>query len=248
MGIVGGFTGKEGAAVLAAKGAIHGAAGLVTWIGCDGFDSVQRPPELMTRSWKQDGLEPRANVFVIGPGLGTSDSAKQVLKDALGADTDCVLDADALNLLAQDSSILNRENAVLTPHPAEAARLLGCSTQSVVEDPLAAAASLAKAYRATVLLKGAQSIVAEQDGICTLVHEGDATLSTAGTGDVLAGLVGAYLAQGLTPTDAAILGAFVHGRAGTMLGGHTLQRGISASDIAEFVPKVVTQLSLAWTA
>ena len=202
----------------------------------------------MTRSWKREGLESRANVFVIGPGLGTSDTAEEVLREALRDNADCVLDADALNLLAKDSSILNRENAVLTPHPAEAARLLGCSTKSVVEDPLAAAANLAKTYRATILLKGAQSVVADQDGICTLVHEGDATLSTAGTGDVLAGLVGAYLAQGLTPPDAAILGSFVHGRAGAILGAQTLQRGVSASDIAESIPSVVTQLSLTWTA
>jgi len=151
-----------------------------------------------------------------------------------------------LNIIAQDPSKRGEGEVVLTPHPAEAARLLGCTTLDVTRDPLTSAASIASAYRATVLLKGAETVVSDPDGVCTIVHEGDSTLSTAGTGDVLAGLVASYIAQGVSLPDAAMLGAFVHGRAGKLLGSHSAQRGVTASQVATKIPDVVSQLQLVW--
>ena len=151
----------------------------------------------------------------------------------------CIRDREGLTLSPE---------TILTPHPAEAARLLHCSTDEVRNNPLIAAQNIGLKYQATVLLKGSESVVSRCGGACTIVHEGDATLSAGGTGDVLAGLVAAYLAQGLSSSDAAMLGAFVHGRAGKGLGLHSAQRGVTAREIASNIPKVVSQLALVWKA
>ena len=246
VGVLGGFEGKEGAAILASLGALYGAAGLVTWMGVGAFDSVERPPEIMTRRLELQGIEPRASVFVLGPGLGQSAQAVEALSSALSSAKPCVIDADALTLIARGDVPCAGGDYVMTPHPAEAARLLHIATGDVLADFCGAAARLASRYGVTVLLKGAQSVVAEPNGYCTIVHEGDPTLSAGGTGDVLAGLVAAYLAQGLGPGDAAMLGAFVHGRAAAAHGALTAQRGVLASEVASAIPEAVGQLRLAW--
>jgi ADP-dependent NAD(P)H-hydrate dehydratase / NAD(P)H-hydrate epimerase len=248
VGVVGGFEGKEGAAVLACLGALYGAAGLVTWIGKQGFGAVERPAEIMTHAWNTDGLDNRSTVLVVGPGLGQRADGREALEQALKSGKKCVLDADALNLLAERKVVPFECETVLTPHPAEAARLLHSSTETVTSDPLAAARQLATKYQATVLLKGAESVVANVEGGATVVHEGDATLSVGGTGDVLAGLVAAFTAQGMELEQAAILGAFVHGRAGKECGRNKAQRGVTARLVAEAIPDAVSQLSLVWTA
>jgi hydroxyethylthiazole kinase-like uncharacterized protein yjeF len=247
VGVVGGFEGKEGAAVLACLGALYGAAGLVTWIGQQGFDAVERPAEIMTHAWDSDGIDPRSTVLVVGPGLGQGADARKALEQALASGKACVLDADALNLLAEGEVVPFEYGTVLTPHPAEAARLLHSSTEEVKADPFTAARHLAAKYQATVLLKGAESVVANVEGVATVVHEGDATLSVGGTGDVLAGLIAAFIAQGVGLDEAAMLGAFVHGRAGKECGRNTAQRGVTARQVAEAVPDVVNQLWLVWT-
>jgi NAD(P)H-hydrate epimerase len=159
---------------------------------------------------------------VIGPGLGTGRTAAARVAAVLAAGVPAVLDADALNVLAADPAAIGRAAGpvVITPHPGEAARLLGTSTAAVEADRLAAARALAVATRAVVVLKGARTIVVDGtlgDDHCAINATGGPALATAGSGDVLAGTIGGLIAQGVAAGDAARAGVFVHGRAGEAL-------------------------------
>jgi NAD(P)H-hydrate epimerase len=149
-----------------------------------------------------------------------------------------VLDADALNALAGDAQLLwrARHGAILTPHPGEMARLVGRSTAEVQRQRVDVARTLARETGAVVVLKGSGTIVAAPDGRWTLNTTGGPILATGGTGDVLAGLTGSLLAQGLGPYDAARLAAFLHGRAGDRLAARLGDAGLLASELADELP------------
>ncbi len=247
VAVVGGSSGKEGAALLAARGALRGGAGLVTWNHGAGALTTLRPAELMTHPLDQGALDPRSDVLVVGPGLGQDAAALTALKLALASGRALVLDADALNLLASDPTLGVPEAAVLTPHPAEAARLLGCATSDVQSDRLDAALRLVARYRCTVVLKGAASVVASPDRPQVIVPVGDAALATGGTGDVLAGFIGALRAQGLDPHEAAWVGAHLHALAGARLGREVGHAGVLAGEVADALPPVMTELRRGWT-
>lgn len=246
VGILGGSTGKEGAAVLAGLGALRGGAGWATWVHGSGCPlAVQRPPELMTAANMGGDILKRATVWVVGPGLGVGNLDADTLVQALESGRPCVLDADALNGLAA-GQVLTRPPAVMTPHPGEAARLLGVPTEAIVGDVLAAAEKLVQSFQCVIVLKGAETVVAAPGEPSVVVAEGNATLSTGGTGDVLAGLLASYLGQGLDTRDAALLAVFVHGRAGAYAGLGRAERGVSPREIAEAIPRVVGDLSRVW--
>jgi NAD(P)H-hydrate epimerase len=145
-----------------------------------------------------------------------------------------VLDADALNALAEIPALLQGlpPGVVLTPHPGEMARLVGTSADEVQRDRIGVAAAKAKEWGVAVVLKGARTVVAAPSGPPAVIPTGNAGMATGGTGDVLAGLVGALLAGGLPPASAARVGAFVHGRAGDLAARTHGQRGLLASDLA----------------
>jgi len=214
--IVGGAQGMAGAALLAAGGAQAAGIGKLAISGPDGpvFDPGQ--PQWMTREWRH--FEPTPDAIVVGCGLGQTIRAVDGLAAILVQALPLVIDADALALIAarpalRATLLAHQGPRILTPHPLEAARLLGSSTADVQRDRIAAAHRLAIEMDSAVILKGAGSIVADAHG-WAIVDAGDPTLATAGTGDVLAGLVGALLAQGASARDAARLGAWTHGRAG----------------------------------
>ena len=218
VGILGGAPGTIGAVLLAARAALHLGAGKVyaaTLSGSLAIDLMQ--PEIMLLSPTQL-LDTPLSVLVVGPGLGRSEQAGQFLKSALQSPAILVLDADALNLLAESPNLqtwMQNRTAptLLTPHPGEAARLLGCDTQTIQRDRLAAALQLVEKYRAWVVLKGAGSICATPDKEWSINTTGNPGLSSAGMGDVLAGMLAALLAQGLGPFVALQLAVYLHGAA-----------------------------------
>jgi hydroxyethylthiazole kinase-like uncharacterized protein yjeF len=179
-----------------------------------------------------------ANALVCGPGLGSSDAAKTLVARAIALRAPLVLDADALNLIAADPALARAVAARLspnlaTPHPAEAARLLGQSTIEVEADRLAAAKALAARFNASVVVKGAGSVLAHPDGTWDINASGNPGLATAGTGDVLAGFAGAFLAQGVDAKAALRLAVCLHGAAADacVAAGHG-PLGLAAGDLA----------------
>jgi hydroxyethylthiazole kinase-like uncharacterized protein yjeF len=162
------------------------------------------------------------DALVVGPGIGEGERAETLVGAALASDIACVLDADALNLIAQEEDLRKacaRRSAetLLTPHPAEAARLLGTTTAAVQADRVKAARMLADNLKAHVVLKGNGSIVAARDGHWFVNTSGNAGMASAGMGDVLAGMLGALLAQRYTGEASLVLGVHLHGAAADAL-------------------------------
>ena len=229
--IVGGAAGMVGAALLAARAALTIGAGrvYVDCIGAPEFRVDPDQPELMFRPYTS--IENPDSV-VIGCGLGQSDAARRALQWALDSDASLVIDADALNLLSQGPALsegLAARNAttVLTPHPLEAARLLQVSAEDIQFDRITRARELATRYRSMIVLKGAGSVAVNLTGRCALNPSGGPALATAGTGDVLAGLLGGLFAQHFDPWQATLAATWLHGRAGE---GRDV--GLVAGDIA----------------
>ncbi|CAG9173067.1 Bifunctional NAD(P)H-hydrate repair enzyme Nnr [Cupriavidus laharis] len=230
LAIIGGSTGMTGAPLLGARAAQFLGAGKVH-IGflapaAPAIDPVH--PELMLHPLSELASD-AMSALVIGPGMGTDPGARktlaQLLEDA-GRRTSppsLVLDADALNLLAGDASLAATLSAsglprIMTPHPLEAARLLGCTVDAVQRDRLAAADALAKQWQAVIVLKGSGSVIAAPGTSASAINPtGNAALASAGTGDVLAGMAGALLAQDMPLLQAALAAVWIHGRAADML-------------------------------
>jgi hydroxyethylthiazole kinase-like uncharacterized protein yjeF len=215
VAVIGGAPGMQGAAVLAASAALHAGAGrvYVSLLGQDGAAPVpSAPPELMTRAFAALNLPALAVACGCGGGTQVAEVMAQVLDQA----AHLVLDADALNALALDPQLQTRlrgrtRPTVLTPHPLEAARLLACTTAEVQVDRLSAARELAARFASVVVLKGSGTVIAEHGRAPHINPTGNARLATAGTGDVLAGMLAAHLAMGTPPFDAACAAVFRHG-------------------------------------
>ena len=239
--VVGGGAGMVGAPLLAGRAALRLGAGrvYVDCIGAPEFRVDPMQPELMFRPYRS--LQ-ELDVVVAGCGLGTDDAARSALAWAMQSPHALVVDADGLNLLADDGarSLLVGRTAptVLTPHPLEAARMLQSSAHAVQADRLAAAATLAREFGAIVVLKGAGSVLARPDGRTAINPTGSPALATAGTGDVLAGMLGALLAQDCDPWEATLAAVWLHGEAVRGVG----DSGIVASEIAPRAAAVLQQL------
>ena len=222
-GILGGAPTMVGGALLAARAALRLGSGRV-YLGlldehAPPFDAQQ--PELMLRPPSRLLATP-LSALACGPGMGTSQAARLLLETACQLALPLLLDADALNLLAAEGELqvaLATRDAptLLTPHPAEAARLLDCSVAAIEADRLAAACELASHYRAWVALKGCGTIIATPDGERFINTTGNPGLATAGSGDVLSGIVTALLAQGWPPLEALLAGVHLHGAAADAL-------------------------------
>lgn len=219
VAVIGGAAGMTGAALLAGSAALHAGAGRVFVALLDGgtlgVDASQ--PELMFRAW--DSLD--LTQVAAACGCGGGDAVRDVLPKVLSRARALVLDADALNAIAADSQLqsLLRSRArrqgmtVLTPHPLEAARLLGCNSQEVQRNRLLASRELVQRFGCVVVLKGSGSVIAAPGSPTTINPTGNARLATAGTGDVLAGMVAARLAGGAGAFDAAAGAVYAHGLA-----------------------------------
>lgn len=219
VAVIGGAPGMSGAALLAASAALHAGAGRVFAALLDEQAASIDPaePALMLRPWRSLDL-PRMSVAC---GSGGGDAVRAVLPQVLATARELVLDADALNAIAADAQLQSLLQArgrrqrptVLTPHPLEAARLLASSAAQVQADRLAAARELVQRFGCVVVLKGSGTVIAAPDRAPAINPTGSARLATAGTGDVLAGLVAARLAAGETAFDAAAAAVYAHGRA-----------------------------------
>jgi hydroxyethylthiazole kinase-like uncharacterized protein yjeF len=196
------------------------------------------------------GIQPDKNtgftpmVLAIGCGMGTSIAAQKLLNDALKLNTALVLDADALNLIArhpdlQDDLRARRAATVITPHPAEAARLLGISTAKVQAARTESAQQLAEKLHCSVVLKGANSVCVTRDGKTYLNKTGNPGMSAPGMGDVLTGMIAAFIAQGLDADQALLLAVHLHGAAGDVLAEKGVAVGMTATEVTEWARRLV---------
>ncbi|MDR3212559.1 MAG: NAD(P)H-hydrate dehydratase [Azoarcus sp.] len=220
--VLGGATGMAGAVLLAARAALWLGAGRVYACFLDPAAPRVDPvhPELMLRSATR--LPERLRALAVGPGLGISADAERLLQAAIERDIPLLLDADALNIVSRWSKLTNvlkarRTATILTPHPAEAGRLLGVSTAEIQGDRVAATLKLACDYRACVVLKGCGSVVATPDGRWFINTTGNSGMASAGMGDVLSGLVLALIAQGWPAEQALLAAVHLHGAAADRL-------------------------------
>lgn len=247
VALLGGAHGMCGAPVLAARAAAHCGAGRVFIGFVDeplAYDSMQ--PELMCRA--ADKLDFTDMTLVAGPGMGNSHNARDLLFRVLAANTTLVLDADALNLIASDTALQEQTRqrhapTLMTPHPLEAARLLAIGSGDIQADRIAAARALAATYDAIVILKGSGTVIARPDSQVAINPSGNPSLATAGSGDVLAGVCGALLAQGIAPWQAALASVWLHGHAADKLVEHGIGPvGLIASELAPAIRTALNQL------
>jgi ADP-dependent NAD(P)H-hydrate dehydratase / NAD(P)H-hydrate epimerase len=262
---VAGGRGKGGAAILVGRGALRAGAGLVTVAipACVATVVAAGQAELMTEPLDdRDGhcaagptierlsqLVVGKNALVAGPGMGTSDDTRAaiawLIRTGTAPDRPLLIDADGLNALAPlDPSLLNaaRGPIVLTPHPGEMARLLNSTTAAVNADRIGAAQRLAAATGAHVLLKGARSVIVTRAGAVRINSSGNPGMATPGMGDVLSGIVGALMGNGVEPGDALTLGVFAHGYAADRLAARVGGFGYLAGDIAVELPGAFTAI------
>ena len=241
VAVIGGAPGMVGAALLAGRAAIKTGAGKV-FLGMLAPDAPMvdwGQPELMIRKPESLFADVPVDVYAVGPGLGQDAAAQRLLGQALRSDRSVVLDADGLNLVASYTVLQNalasrRPATLLTPHPAEAARLLGTETRSVQSDRVGTARGLATKFNCTVALKGNGTVIASRDGRWWINGSGNPGLASAGSGDVLTGIVASLTAQGAEPVDALVAGVWLHGAAADALAARGVGPiGIAAGDLVD---------------
>ncbi|UBU14378.1 NAD(P)H-hydrate dehydratase [Nonomuraea gerenzanensis] len=247
LGVAAGSDLFTGAAVLAVGGALRGGAGMVRYAGREAPVAQVRAhwPEAVVTLLDEPSIEHvgRVQAWVLGPGLGTDAWAHELAARVLATDVPVLIDADGLTLVARDRGLLRRAAPVLiTPHAGELARLTGADRADIEAARLAHARRAAAELGVTVLLKGSTTVVAEEGRPVRANVTGTPWLATGGTGDVLSGLAGALLAQGLSCYDAASCGAYLHGVAG-----HLAADGapLAAADVASAVPAAIRAVTSA---
>jgi hydroxyethylthiazole kinase-like uncharacterized protein yjeF len=249
--ILGGAKGMLGAPLLSAKTALMSGAGRIylAQLGSNkSFFEVQ--PELMSLDVHHLKLDD--GVCLIGPGLGNSSFACTLIEQALLESPSLVIDADALNCISEYTHLqshleqrkLRNQSSLLTPHPLEAARLLNCNVNEIQTNRISSCQELSQRYSCTTILKGSGSIIHTKQESTWINSTGNPSLASAGTGDVLAGLCAALLAQNLSPHQAAMMACYVHGRAADLLveQGHG-PIGLTASELIPQIRHLINQLS-----
>jgi NAD(P)H-hydrate epimerase len=257
--VVAGSDEKSGAAAMTCSAALRTGCGLVT---CAWPASVTRslPVEVMTlplpatrgalsaAAWAPlQAAMVGKHAIAIGPGLAVEDETQALVRRLIAeVSIPMVVDADGLNALASDLSILKRRHGplILTPHPGEMARLLGTSSEAVQKRRFDVASDFAKEWNVIVVLKGAHTLVAAPDGSIAINTTGNPGMATAGTGDVLTGVISSLLAQDLAPWDAARLGVYLHGLSGDLAARACGEVGLIASDLIERLPEAITDRHL----
>jgi ADP-dependent NAD(P)H-hydrate dehydratase / NAD(P)H-hydrate epimerase len=263
--VVAGSLEYAGAAYLSCSGALRSGAGLVTLAVPESLVSVITRPVEATCLPLPDAVKGRAagpaavirrglagyEVLLIGPGLGRQTHATGLVHSLLFGrkrlECSSVIDADALNILAAmgaRSPIWRRlaDDAILTPHPGEMARLTGSSVSDVQRDRIGVARESARDWHKTVVLKGAYTVVVGPEGKVMVVPFANASLASAGTGDVLSGAIAGFVAQGLSLFDAAVAGVYVHGKAGELLGRRSGDAGTTATDLLADLPLAIREI------
>ncbi len=261
-GLIAGSPGKTGAPAMASLGALRVGTGLVTIatpqsvspiLEAKLLEAMTAPmPETPSHELSIEALAPLVSfsqnkrALAIGPGLGTSEETGTLLRRLLPQiNVPCVLDADALTLMASSPEILTSMTypPILTPHPGEMARLLGSSTpQAVNQDRIGVAKSFAQEHGVIMVLKGARTVIAEPGGQVAICPTGNPGMASAGMGDVLTGIISGLLAQGLTGWEAATSGVYIHGLAGDQAAESIGQPGLLARDVLQAIPQTLTLL------
>ncbi len=254
--IVAGSRGKTGAALMAARACLRAGSGLVT-IGVpesllDLFQS--RVTEEMTLPLPDNGdgslsskaadlilnfLSGKADVLAIGPGIGVTRETQKIMKEIIQSSrSPLVIDADGINSIA-DISVFEKAQApaVITPHPGEMARLIRSRRSDIERDRISTALSVSRETGADLILKGVPTVVAEPGGRAFVNSTGNPGMATAGTGDVLTGIVASFIGQGLNPVDASVAGVYMHGLAGDVAASEKGEHSLIASDIIEALPE-----------
>jgi hydroxyethylthiazole kinase-like uncharacterized protein yjeF len=256
--VVAGSLGKSGAGILASQAALRAGAGLVTWALPTGLAPAMasRLTEVMTLPVAESttgGIAEaaipalcqflqRASALVLGPGLGTDPATVACVHTLLRrTPVPVVIDADGLNCVVEHLDVLQEcpLPIILTPHPGEMARLLGTDTTTVQAQRLEIACDFAQRYNVYVVLKGAYTVLYAPDGRRWINPTGNPAMATAGTGDVLAGVIGALLCQGLEPLQATQCGTYLHGLAGDHVRDRLGYQGLIASDVLEELPYAI---------
>ena len=253
--VLAGSSGKTGAATLTCLGALRIGAGLVTLgipkslnpiLEVKLTEAMTLPlPEtkdatLSQKAWEVIGSSGlRYNVICLGPGISTHPAVETLVRKIITeAQTPLVIDADGLNVLANDLEILRQKKAeiVLTPHPGEMSRLVKVPTETVLKSKLELTREIAERYQITVVLKMAHTLIATPQGEIFINSTGNPAMASGGMGDVLTGVIGGFIAQGYSPKEASILGVFLHGLAADFwLKSHS-QAGLLASEVADYLP------------
>jgi ADP-dependent NAD(P)H-hydrate dehydratase / NAD(P)H-hydrate epimerase len=258
--ILAGADGMTGAAALCARGAFRAGAGYVTLGTTRGVEPVARTlvPEAVVRVAGDGGVLAsaavdelrgaieKAGALAIGPGIGTGPEQKEmVLRVLEEVEQPVVLDADGLNVMHDDTEALASRTAplVITPHTGELARLLGCSSEDITSDRVAAVRDAGERFGCTVLLKGPRTLTFATERGLVINPTGGSELATAGTGDVLSGVVAALAAKGTDPFTPAWQGAYLHGSAGDLAAAKAGPVGLVAWDVAEALPEAIASLS-----
>jgi NAD(P)H-hydrate epimerase len=230
--IVGGDEGMGGAAIMAAEAALYSGAGLVSLLTHPSNVSaaLSRKPEIMvkglTKTLDLDRLVQVANCVVLGPGLGTGKWGVGLYRKLIKVNKPLVLDADGLNCLASEKD--TRDNWILTPHPGEGKRLLGKDCQV---DRISSVRELSRRYRATMVLKGPGTLISNSEGDVSLCPYGNPGMAAGGMGDILSGVIGALVAQGVTNYDSAKLGVVLHSFAADEIAREQGKIGLLATDL-----------------
>jgi len=261
--IIAGSVGMTGAAALSATATVRSGAGLVT-IGIPESlndilevkvtEAMTLPlPETSDRSLGASAIDKaldfasRCDAVVLGPGLSTHDETGEFVKRFV---TECsvpmVLDADGLNTIAKFPSIIKEASApvIITPHPGEMARLLSIPASQIQSDRIEAVKIAAEKFSCTAVLKGARTLIATSDGKLMINPTGNAGMATGGSGDVLSGMIGAFLARGMKAHEAAASGVYIHGLAGDLAAEEKGQICLTASDLIDFLPKAIKKMKV----
>jgi ADP-dependent NAD(P)H-hydrate dehydratase / NAD(P)H-hydrate epimerase len=255
---IAGSVGMTGAAVMASKSALRAGCGLSVLATPKSLVPYLPAQEIIYKALEETGsgsISPKAamdlelevdsaDALILGPGLSHNvETVKFVHEFLKTVKKPCVIDADGLNALSQNSGALPRDgDFVLTPHPKELSRLLGTTTNEIQEDRISAAQDAANKFNCTVVLKGNRTIIANQHQQVFVNPTGNAGMATAGAGDVLSGIIGGFLAQGMHPFEAATAGVYIHGAAGDMAAYELGNAGIIAGDIMSLIPLAISKL------
>jgi NAD(P)H-hydrate epimerase len=255
--VIAGSRGKKGAAAMTSLSALRVGTGLVTTalpLSSDSITSVAMEVMTLPVAETEEGtlsLKGEAKLLqecdakdavAIGPGLSQNpETVLLILSLIAKISVPMVIDADAINALSENLETLGKKKGavILTPHPGEMGRLLGISTEKVQEDRISHAASFARKWDVIVVLKGAHTIIANPDGRVFISNTGNPGMATAGTGDVLTGMIGGFLAQGVAPLPAALWGVVLHGLAGDIAKRKQGAISLIASDIIQKIPKAI---------
>lgn len=246
--VVAGSAPMLGAAVLTASAAMRSGAGLVTCAVARELNltlQCKLPPEIMTFPYRYvsdiSKVLDKFDAVALGPGMGRgAASSRMIIKILRVFKGPMVIDADALNVIAKNLTVLksNRSSVVLTPHPGEMSRLLGVASAYIEKNRKKVASDFSRKYHCVLVLKGHRTVVAG-NGKSHINNSGNAGMAKAGSGDVLTGMIAAFLAQGIEPFKAAKLGVYLHGRAGDKAADVFSKAGMTASDIIMQIPVII---------